>query len=66
MDQLSLAELCHSKLGPLHPEPGEVFTCKSETESPHDYSPKRYRGQKQSPRRTAERRVGGGGCITAD
>lgn len=28
VDQLSLAELCHSKLGPLHPEPGEVLTCK--------------------------------------
>lgn len=33
VDQLSLAELCHSKLGPLHPEPGEVLTCKLLTES---------------------------------
>lgn len=33
MDQLSLAELCHSKLGPLRPEPGEVLTCKWRTES---------------------------------
>lgn len=32
VDQLSLAELCHSKLGPLHPEPGEVLTCKWRTE----------------------------------
>lgn len=33
VDQLALAELCHSKLGPLHPEPGEVLTCKWGTES---------------------------------
>lgn len=33
VDQLSLAELCHSKLGPLHPEPGEVLTCKWRAES---------------------------------
>lgn len=33
VDQLSLAELCHSKLGPLHPGPGEVLTCKWRTES---------------------------------
>lgn len=33
MDQLSLVELCHSKLGPLQPEPGEVFTCKWSTET---------------------------------
>lgn len=25
VDQLSLAELCHSKLGPLHPGPGGGF-----------------------------------------
>lgn len=25
MDQLSLDKLCHSKLGPLHPQPGELF-----------------------------------------
>lgn len=34
MDQLFLAELCHSKLGSLHPEPGEVLTWKWRTESP--------------------------------
>lgn len=25
VDQLSPGKLCHSKLGPLHPEPGEGF-----------------------------------------
>lgn len=33
VDQLSLAQLCHSKLGLLYTEPREVLTCKCRLES---------------------------------
>ena len=45
VDQLSLPMLCHSKLGPLHPQSAEVLTCKWATES----SPKHRNYSKTLP-----------------